>query len=183
VPSNGAYEAPGKSFSCARRFAPAAGVAGWSPAKSRGSVMTVLQADWAAVAEVIAAENERCDATRASDGVRLDRVYADELTNQHSNGHTNESNAQIIERCTSARHTTYTRGDLDIRVYGETAVANGELVLPSRQRLTAHSACRRSSTRCRSGCGATVAGSSPRNRRSTSTIPRLDPMVQGCRLQ
>lgn len=91
--------------------------------------MSVLQGDPAAVAEVIASEHERCEATRASDRARLERIYADELTNQHSNGYTNETKARIIERCTSASHTTYTRGELDVRMYGDTAVMSGELVL------------------------------------------------------
>ena len=92
-----------------------------------GMGMTVLQTDQAAITEVIAAEQERCDATRASDRARLDRLIGDEFTNQHSNGHTNESKTRLIERCTSVTHTNYTRGDLDVRVYGDTAVMTGEI--------------------------------------------------------
>jgi hypothetical protein len=89
--------------------------------------MAAVQSDQAVITEVIAAEQERNDATKASDRARLDRVIAEEFTNQHSDGHTLETKSRIIERCTSARHTNYTRGDLDVRVYGETAVMTGEI--------------------------------------------------------
>ena len=87
--------------------------------------MTILQTNQAAITEVIAARAVRRNASRTAR--RLDRLIGDEFTNQHSNGHTNESKTRLIERCTSTTHTNYTRGDLDVRVYGDTAVMTGEI--------------------------------------------------------
>jgi ketosteroid isomerase-like protein len=77
-------------------------------------------------AEVIAAEQERCRAVLASDRDALDVIISDDFSNQHSDGSFEDKEA-FLTRCSSASHSTYSRDDLDIRLFGDVAVMRGEM--------------------------------------------------------
>jgi hypothetical protein len=87
----------------------------------------ISQSDDLAIGEVIAAEEARCRAVDASDRAALSVILGDDFTNQHSSG-TTENKEEKLDRCSSASHTTYTRGDdLFVRIYGDTAVMTGDM--------------------------------------------------------
>ena len=76
--------------------------------------------------ELLELEEEFCRAVSSSDVAALARLLADEFTYAHSTGATDDKQQYIggIER----RGRTLTAQDLDVRVYGDTAVVVGTLV-------------------------------------------------------
>jgi ketosteroid isomerase-like protein len=83
-----------------------------------------------AVAEVIAAEQERCRAVLASDIAVLDALVGDEYHNRHSDG-SSEDKAKFLNRISTPGHSSYARDELDVRIYGDTAVMIGEHTITS----------------------------------------------------
>jgi hypothetical protein len=72
---------------------------------------------------VIAAENERCRAISQQDWEVLDALLDDSLTHTHMNGRVDTKQALLA----NLRHRprTVTRGPLQVRIYGESAVMTG----------------------------------------------------------
>jgi ketosteroid isomerase-like protein len=77
-------------------------------------------------AELIALETQRCRAISELDIPVLEKILADDLTHTHITGHT-EGKASYLAGL-SGRPRKTTRGDLSVRIYGDTAVMTGALV-------------------------------------------------------
>jgi len=78
------------------------------------------------IAEVVAAEAERCRAIEESDGAALDLLLGEELINTHSSGLT-EDKATHLNRLSKPGSDTYTRANLSVRMYGDMAVMRGDM--------------------------------------------------------
>jgi Domain of unknown function (DUF4440) len=74
-------------------------------------------------AAVIAAEHERCRAVSQQDWPALERLLDDSLTHTHMNGRVDTKETLIANL--KARPRTLTRGALDIRIFGDSAVMTG----------------------------------------------------------
>jgi ketosteroid isomerase-like protein len=72
------------------------------------------------------AESERCRAISELDLAALDRLLTDELSHTHATGVTQDKAGYLAGLGGRPRQTT--RRDLQIRVYGDTAVMTGVLV-------------------------------------------------------
>jgi ketosteroid isomerase-like protein len=89
---------------------------------------TVEAADAATVAQLMAVEKRRQDALVAVDLDELDRLFDDSLVHIHAPGLIH-SKAQLIEHTSTRRaYLEITRGDLNIRVMGDTAVITGPII-------------------------------------------------------
>lgn len=73
--------------------------------------------------EVIAAELERCRAVSEQDWAALEALLDDSLTHTHMNGRL-DTKADLLVSL-RARPRTLSRGPLQVRIYGETAVMTG----------------------------------------------------------
>jgi ketosteroid isomerase-like protein len=74
---------------------------------------------------LLAAERERCRAISEKDWDALAPLLADDLTHTHMNGlvHRRDEYFEHVQR----RPRRVERGDLSVRVYGDTAVMNGRM--------------------------------------------------------
>jgi ketosteroid isomerase-like protein len=73
------------------------------------------------------AEMDRCEALVAVDFARLDRLFSDDLVHVHSNAMVH-GKAQLFAHIDKQRHfRRIERGDLTIRVHGDTAVMTGSM--------------------------------------------------------
>src|ERR1700722_4331791 len=97
-----------------------------STAKVGGGTLAAARSDAEMIAEVLGAEEARCAGVLDSDRAAMEPLIGDDYTNQHSNGST-ENKEQLLDRISSASHTTYTRGELFVRIYGEVAVMTGDM--------------------------------------------------------
>jgi ketosteroid isomerase-like protein len=78
------------------------------------------------VADLIALETERCRAISELDLPALEKILADDLTHTHITGHTEDKATYLAGLSGRPRKTT--RGDLSVRIYGDTAVMTGALI-------------------------------------------------------
>jgi hypothetical protein len=86
--------------------------------------MSIDQTDEAAARQaVIAAEHERCRAISEKDWEALDALLDDSITHTHMNGRVDTKQALLANL--RSRPRTLTRGRLEVRLYGETAVMTG----------------------------------------------------------
>ena len=76
--------------------------------------------------ELLRLEDERCRAISAGDINTLGRLLADDLTHTHISGHTEDKATYLATLGGRPRITT--RRDLNVRVYGDTAIMTGTLV-------------------------------------------------------
>jgi Domain of unknown function (DUF4440) len=72
---------------------------------------------------VIAAELERCRAVSEQDWETLDALLDDTLTHTHMNGRVDDKGALVASL--GPRPRTLSRGELSVRVYGDSAVMTG----------------------------------------------------------
>jgi hypothetical protein len=72
---------------------------------------------------VIVAEHERCRAVSEEDWAALDALLDDSLTHTHMNGRVDSKHALLANL--RARPRILTRGPLEVRLFGETAVMTG----------------------------------------------------------
>jgi hypothetical protein len=91
-----------------------------------GNMTNAIESDDAIAREVIAAEEARCQAILVSDRAALDLILGDDLTNTHSTG-LSEDKITNLNRSAASDSTTYTRANLKVRVYGDTAVMTGDM--------------------------------------------------------
>ena len=88
--------------------------------------MTMIDAQTnPAVAELLRLEAERCRAISEQDWPALDRLLASTLSHTHMNGLTQDRATYLAHVQQRPRVTT--RGDLSVRVYGDTAVISGPM--------------------------------------------------------
>lgn len=85
-----------------------------------------IEADEAAIEEVLAAEEQRCQAVRESDRATLDLLLGEEFINTHSSG-SSEDRTSHLNRLTTPGSDTYTREHLTVRLYGDVAVMRGDM--------------------------------------------------------
>ena len=85
--------------------------------------MTIPTSDAAAHRAVVAAELERCRAISEQDWPALDALLDDTLTHTHMNGRVDDKPALLSS--IKARPRTVSRGELGVRIYGDTAVVTG----------------------------------------------------------
>jgi hypothetical protein len=85
-----------------------------------------MKTDDESAREVIAAEEARCRAIIESDRATLDLILGDDLTNTHSSG-SSEDKAANLNRSATPGSNTYSRANLKVRVYGDTAVMTGDM--------------------------------------------------------
>jgi hypothetical protein len=89
-------------------------------------VTNVTSDEAVAIAEVMAAEAERCRAIEESDQAALDLLLGEELINTHSSG-SSEDKATHLNRLSTPGSDTYTRANLSVRIYGDVAVMRGDM--------------------------------------------------------
>jgi uncharacterized protein (TIGR02246 family) len=98
-----------------------------------GVLLTIGQgapADTAAEQAVRAVDAARIQATVSNDMQALDNLLGDDLTYTHSSG-VMESKAQVLDKLRSGvtRYHTITPSDVQVRVYGDTAVMTGRAAI------------------------------------------------------
>lgn len=79
-------------------------------------------------AEVRAAEDRRCAALRAGDAAALAALLSDDLVHIHLNGRVDDRAGYLAGFRDLYTFRAVRRGDLTIRIYGDTAVMTGPLV-------------------------------------------------------
>jgi len=78
-------------------------------------------------AEILRLEQERCRALVAADLDALARLVSDDVVHVHANGKADDKAAYLSMVETQIRFIDVTRHSVDVRVYGEVAVAIGRL--------------------------------------------------------
>lgn len=78
-------------------------------------------------AEILRLEQERCSALVAADLDVLARLVSDDVVHVHANGKADDKAAYLSMVETQIRFIDVTRHSIDVRVYGEVAVATGRL--------------------------------------------------------
>jgi ketosteroid isomerase-like protein len=79
-----------------------------------------------ATAELLALEEQRCDAINRQDWGALAAMLADDLVHVHANGLTQDKAVYLQHVSSRPRRTE--RRDLVVRMHGDTAVMTGKLV-------------------------------------------------------
>jgi ketosteroid isomerase-like protein len=79
-----------------------------------------------ATAELLALEEQRCDAINRQDWATLAAMLTDDLVHVHANGLTQDKAVYLQHVASRARRTE--RRDLVVRVHGDAAVMTGKLI-------------------------------------------------------
>lgn len=77
------------------------------------------------VERLLAQEQERCRAISEQDWAALEAILDEDLTHTHMNGLVHDKAAYLEHVQRRPRRTE--RGDLAVRIYGDTAVVNGRM--------------------------------------------------------
>ncbi|WP_322060156.1 nuclear transport factor 2 family protein [Paraburkholderia sp. J63] len=77
--------------------------------------------------EIARLERARCQALVEADLATLGELVADDVVHVHANGKTDDKAAYLAAVSQQIRFLSATREDLDVRVYGDVAVATGAL--------------------------------------------------------
>ncbi|QBQ98745.1 nuclear transport factor 2 family protein [Paraburkholderia pallida] len=90
--------------------------------------------------EIARLERARCRALVEADLATLGELVADDVVHVHANGKTDDKPTYLAAVSTQIRFLSATREGLDVRVYGDIAVATGPLrqsieLMPAGQRM------------------------------------------------
>src|SRR5262245_51673557 len=87
--------------------------------------MTTAASTSADVAAILAREDERCKAISNQDWATLETILTDDLTHIHMPGRQEDKPTYLAGVKNNPR--TVTRDDLQVRVYGDTAIMTGAM--------------------------------------------------------
>ena len=93
--------------------------------------------DEAVTHDIVRLENERCRALVARDLDALKRLVADDLVHVHANGKADDHDAYLHTVEEQIDFLSAERKHLDVRVYGDIAIATGKLEQVVQLRATA----------------------------------------------